>query len=258
MQHRLGVQRGDRVLLVSQNCPQWVVAFQAVLRAGAVVVPVNPMSKAEEIAFLAADSGARVAIVAQSCCRSSRWATAAGSAQVAGAAYADAIDAGSHPGWPTPARRVHARAGRHWRCPPDTSFEAPIAAGLSPSAAGRRSRRAGLLPYTSGTTGRPRAAATHTPRCWLRWRTSAAGSAVHAGSVVLTVAPLFHMLGLQNGMNLPLISQGATTVMLPRWDARAAGARLIERHRVSAWSAPPAMVMDLFADPAPPGATSPA
>ena len=46
LQQRLGVAPGDRVLLASQNCPQFVAAFYAILRAGAVVVPVNPMSKA--------------------------------------------------------------------------------------------------------------------------------------------------------------------------------------------------------------------
>jgi fatty-acyl-CoA synthase len=61
------------------------------------------------------------------------------------------------------------------------------------------------------------------------------------------VAPLFHMLGMQAGMNLPIIL-GATVVMLPRWNA-AAVARLIERHGISAWSAPPAMLVEFFAHP---------
>ena len=60
-------------------------------------------------------------------------------------------------------------------------------------------------------------------------------------------APLFHMLGMQAGMNLPIIL-GATVVMLPRWNA-AAVARLIERHGISAWSAPPAMLVEFFAHP---------
>lgn len=45
----LGVQRGDRVLLFMQNCPQYVIGLHAVLRAGAVVVPVNPMNRADEL-----------------------------------------------------------------------------------------------------------------------------------------------------------------------------------------------------------------
>ena len=44
--HRLGVRKGDRVLLNLQNCPQWVVAHFAILRVDAVVVPVNPMNRA--------------------------------------------------------------------------------------------------------------------------------------------------------------------------------------------------------------------
>jgi fatty-acyl-CoA synthase len=70
---------------------------------------------------------------------------------------------------------------------------------------------------------------------------------LHRDSVVLTVAPLFHMLGLQNGMNLPILL-GATSVMMPRWHAETAAA-LMERHRVTAWTAPPAMVLDLFSAP---------
>ncbi|MEY2621530.1 MAG: hypothetical protein RIT26_1350, partial [Pseudomonadota bacterium] len=47
--HHIGVQRGDRVVLDMQNCPQLVVAHFAILRANAVVVPVNPMNRAEEL-----------------------------------------------------------------------------------------------------------------------------------------------------------------------------------------------------------------
>ena len=39
LQQRLGVARGDRVLLYAQNCPQFVIAYYAILRADAVVVP---------------------------------------------------------------------------------------------------------------------------------------------------------------------------------------------------------------------------
>ncbi|HVJ11648.1 MAG TPA: AMP-binding protein, partial [Burkholderiales bacterium] len=44
LQQCLGVRRGDRVLLYAQNCPQYVIAYYAILRADAVVVPVNPMN----------------------------------------------------------------------------------------------------------------------------------------------------------------------------------------------------------------------
>jgi fatty-acyl-CoA synthase len=65
--------------------------------------------------------------------------------------------------------------------------------------------------------------------------------------VVLAVAPMFHLLGMQNCMNSPLYL-GATVVLMPRWD-RELAARLIARHRVSHWTCIPTMIIDLFASP---------
>ena len=58
----LGVNSGDRVVLNMQNCPQLVIAHFAILRANAVVVPVNPMNRTEELKHYIADPDARVAI----------------------------------------------------------------------------------------------------------------------------------------------------------------------------------------------------
>ena len=65
LQQDCGVQAGDRVLLYMQNSPQWVIAYYAILRANAVVVPVNPMNRTEELRHYVRDSGARTALVAQ-------------------------------------------------------------------------------------------------------------------------------------------------------------------------------------------------
>jgi len=104
-----------------------------------------------------------------------------------------------------------------------------------------------LLPYTSGTTGHPKGC-MHTHQTVLAsLAASHVWKGLHCDTVVLAVAPLFHMLGLQNGMNMPIFL-GGTAVMLPRWNP-ALAARLIERHRVTAWTAPPAMILDFFAHP---------
>src|SRR5262249_41857809 len=49
LQRQCGVARGDRVLLFMQNSPQFILAFYAILRADAMVVPVNPMNLTEEL-----------------------------------------------------------------------------------------------------------------------------------------------------------------------------------------------------------------
>jgi len=65
LQQRCGVARGDRVLLYLQNSPQFVIGYYAILRADAVVVPVNPMNLTDELAHYVGDSQARVAIAGQ-------------------------------------------------------------------------------------------------------------------------------------------------------------------------------------------------
>lgn len=246
LQQRLGVAPGDRVLLMGQNGPAWVVACQAVLRAGAVVVPVSPMSTRRETAWLADDAGARVAIVAQELL--DRLPLGDGPGEVARAlvfAYAESLPPGAAA---DPTLPEVVRAPRRPLDDPRLSgLEEAIAAGLTPGPTPDDPDALAVLPYTSGTTGRPKGC-RHTHATLLASvSSSVAWRGLHAGSVVLTVAPLFHMLGLQNGMNLPLWL-GATAVMMPRWHAATAAA-LIERHRITAWAAPPSMVIDLFGDP---------
>ncbi len=56
---RMGIGKGDRVALYMDNCPQYVIAFFAVLKAGAVVVQVTPMAMEREVLYLLNDSGAK-------------------------------------------------------------------------------------------------------------------------------------------------------------------------------------------------------
>ena len=244
LQQRLAIGPGDRVLLASQNCPQFVVAFYATLRAGAAVVPVNPMSKGQELRYYAENSGARAAIVAQELLPAVSLSAGAGEFEaVIVHAYSDAIAPGQGsdevPDWVAAPRQALADG-------PLYAFEEAIGLGLQLDPEATSPDDLAVLPYTSGTTGHPKGC-MHTHATVLA---SLAASQVwknlNAETVVLAVAPLFHMLGLQNGMNMPLVL-GGTAVMMPRWNP-AVAARLVERHRVTAWTAPPAMVLDFFSD----------
>jgi benzoate-CoA ligase family protein len=63
----LGIERGERVLLVMDDCPWFPAVFLGAMRIGAVPVPVNPLYAAAEYAFFVEDSGARVAVVDAEC-----------------------------------------------------------------------------------------------------------------------------------------------------------------------------------------------
>jgi len=245
LQRRGGVQPGDRVLLFSQNCPQFIVATYAVLRADAVVVPVNAMWTPDEAAHVVDDSGAQVAIVADELAPRLMPALERGALRCAVAIeYPDALPGDSGIAVPEWVAERHApiadRRFTAWRdalARPEPA--APHRAGADDLA---------VLPYTSGTTGRPKGCMHTHGTVEAANRAAVAWRGLGSDAVFLGVAPLFHALGMQNGMHLPLML-GGTIVMLPRWDRDAALA-LIERHRVSCWAAPPAMLIDFFANPA--------
>src|SRR6202042_902310 len=65
LEQQCGVRKGDRVLLLMQNSPQFVIGYYGILRANAVVVPLNPMNLTQEILRYANDAGASTLIVSQ-------------------------------------------------------------------------------------------------------------------------------------------------------------------------------------------------
>ncbi|MGO4325945.1 long-chain fatty acid--CoA ligase [Cupriavidus sp. 2TAF22] len=246
LQHNCRIQRGDRVLLFSQNCPQLIAAYFAILRADAVVVPVNAMLLEDELRHIVTDSGAVAAFAAHEL--AGQLAPLAGTTSLRHVivhAYGDALcgdDAGlAIPDW------LRARSPE---APPfggAVRWADALAPGHLPTPHLSGPDDLCMLPYTSGTTGAPKAC-MHTNRTVM---TSVAGSQLwrrtHAESSFLAVAPMFHLLGLQNGINGP-VYVGGTIVLLARWDSKTA-ARLIERHRVSFWAAPPPMLVEFFAQP---------
>jgi fatty-acyl-CoA synthase len=226
LQRSAGVARGDRVLLWSQNSLEFVVASYAVLRADAVVVPINAMWTADEARHVIEDSGARVAIVADEFV--SRLANALADDLLRNVVV---IGDGTAPD--------DARI---------TRWSSALAADAKPAPHLATPDDLAVLPYTSGTTGLPKGC-MHSHATVQSANLAAAGwRAQTSNDVFLAVAPLFHALGMQNGMHLPLML-GASAVLLPRWNRDAALA-LIERHRVTCWAAPPTMLLDFFSNPA--------
>ncbi len=122
-----------------------------------------------------------------------------------------------------------------------------LAGGLAPGPLTAGPDDLCVMPYTSGTTGQPKGcmhthrSTMHTLVGSMRW------FALQPEVTLMSVAPLFHVTGMQGGMNGPLYI-GNTVVMLPRWDRNAA-AQCVQRYRVASWTAVPTMIQDFFANP---------
>jgi fatty-acyl-CoA synthase len=234
LQQRCGVAKGDRVLLYLQNSPQFVIGYYAVMRADAVVVPVNPMNRTEELRHYVSDSDATVAIAGQDVVAQLAPISLR---KIIVAAYSDYLRT------PTdlPVPDFVKLKGE------EKSWADAIGARLTPSPHTAGPEDLAVMPYTSGTTGKPKGCmhthssvqATTVP--YLQWRGAS------DGSVVLAALPMFHVTGMQTGMNAP-IHLGATMVILSRWDRDCAGLQ-IARARVTNWSAITTMMVDFLSNP---------
>lgn len=249
LQHDCEVRPGDRVIIDLQNSPQWALAYYGILRANAVAVPLSPMLRTEELRHYVADSGARVAIVAQDLLpqlhplvgRCADCAPAIEHAIVA--TYRDYLRQ------PTPlAVPDFVAAPRQVpHAPRLTTWSDALAAARAPGPLTAGADDLAVLPYTSGTTGRPRGC-MHTHHSALA--TSVGGINWFGrtqDAVYLAALPLFHVTGMSGSLNGPLYV-GATIVVLPRWN-RDAAAALIERHRVTVWQTISSMLIDFLANP---------
>ncbi len=258
LQRVAGVQAGDRVALYLQNCPQYIAAYYGILRANAVVVPVNPMNKADEVGHYITDPETKVFVTGADLAANVATANAAlppaqRLAHLLVTRYADAMPAQVPEGLPVPPAMdewlradppLPDAAGADL---PLTRWPDALAAGHAPGPHTAQPDDLALLPYTSGTTGLPKGC-MHTHRT-LMSNAVGGGQWGYGGpeSVSLGVVPLFHVTGMMYTV-LGAVFLGATVVLMPRWDRELAGA-LISRHKVSHWTCIPTMIIDLFGSP---------
>ena len=242
LQQECGIARGDRVLLVMQNSPQFIISYYAIIRANAVVVPINPMSVTKELEHYVQDSGAKTAIVAQEVYPQLRPLLGNGLNAIV-AAYCDYV---KHP---TTLRMpdVVAAPRQPIADPAVTLWTDAMARGLRPGPLLMGTDDLCVIPYSSGTTGRPKGCMlTHGNVMHTLVSNTLWFSAFPDGSQ-LVVLPFFHVTSMQGGMNAPLY-QGSTIVLMCRWD-REVAAELMQRYKLMSWTAIATMVIDFLANP---------
>ncbi|MFJ9901088.1 long-chain fatty acid--CoA ligase [Streptomyces sp. NPDC091280] len=213
----LGVRSGDRVALMVPNVPEFVILYYGILRAGGIVVPMNPLLKARETEYQLRDSQA--VLLAE-------WHLAPG--EGAQGAFA----AGVRRLVVEPAA-LRARLAGHEPLP-------GIAGGAGDDVA--------VLLYTSGTTGVPKGAAlTH---AGLRHNTEVSAVEVQRATpldVIVGCLPLFHIFGQVCTMNAAVRS-GATLTLIPRFDPQGV-LDAIARDRATVFQGVPTMYAALLQSP---------
>jgi long-chain acyl-CoA synthetase len=212
-----GVQPGDRVGVMLPNVPEFPVAYYGVLRAGAVVVPMNVLLKRREIAFYLSDSGAKLLLAWHGFAEEARTG-----AEEAGAELIDVEPAS-----------FAALLAEHEPTAPLSETDAEDTA---------------VILYTSGTTGKPKGAElTHSNLHRNADVTSRTMCDVSTGDVVFGGLPLFHSFGQTVSMNASLMI-GATLTLVPRFDP-ALALETIQRDKVTHFYGVPTMYGALLHHP---------
>jgi long-chain acyl-CoA synthetase len=212
-----GFRPGDRVGIMLPNVAEVPVAYYGVLRAGGVVVPMNPLLKAREVAYYLGDSGAGLVFAWHAFEEAAR----AGGEQV----NADCIGVD------------------------EVSFP-KLLATVAPdfAVADTSDEDTAVILYTSGTTGHPKGAELTHGNLISNTEVSRA-DIVQAGpdDVIFGGLPLFHVFGQTVALNVA-VAAGACLTLLPRFDAEHA-LRIIAGHRVTVFEGVPTMYVALLHQP---------
>jgi malonyl-CoA/methylmalonyl-CoA synthetase len=211
----LGVHPGDRIAIYSENRQGFVLAYLGGLRAGAIVVPVNVLYRASDLAHVLADADPTAVCVSE-----------------ASAAFTGDV-----------ARTIVALADVESWAHDDTI--APLDDAISPAP-----DDVAILIYTSGTTGRSKGAElTHGNLGAIADALVEAWHWTSADTLLLTL-PLFHVHGLGAGLNGTLVA-GARVLLRERFDAQSVIADLAAGKATMFFGVPTMYVRIL--EQAPPG-----
>jgi long-chain acyl-CoA synthetase len=222
---KLGVKKGDRVGILMPNCPQYIISYFAILRAGATVVQLSPLLSDEELSHQIKDSGAETIITLDLKLCYGKLVTIAGDADIKNIVVGSLADylpkikglAFSLFKRGNIAQVVKSERNISWRKlldqHGDDEFEAIV---VNPE------KDVAVLQYTGGTTGTPKGAMlTHAniysntlqTAMWCQHELD------EGEERMLAVLPFFHIFAMTVVMNFAL-QIGATIIIHPRFDLK--------------------------------------
>jgi long-chain acyl-CoA synthetase len=228
-----GIKPGDKVALSCPNVPYFPIVYYGILKAGAVVVPLNVLLKGREVAYHLADSEARAYFCFEGTSElpmgAEGWA-GFNDADGCGHFFLVTADPAADAPFEGAETFASALAGK------PTTFDSVVSEATDTA----------VILYTSGTTGQPKGAelshanlVLNALTCQRQFGTHPDGHDRH-----LVTLPLFHSFGSTVQLNAGL-AVGATLVLLPRFDA-ATAVSVMEKEDITFFAGVPTMYWGLL------------
>ncbi|HZU49798.1 MAG TPA: AMP-binding protein, partial [Mycobacterium sp.] len=216
----LGVGRGDKVAVQLPNLPHFLFAYFAILKAGAVMVPLNPLLRAPEVNYHLQDSDSRLLITFETFAEEA----------VKGA--------GDLPTYVVnlPGNDQRPEGTRHF----DELYFADDTRDIEPTNADDTA----VIIYTSGTTGKPKGAELTHFQLFMNCTVAGELFEFRDDDVGMAVLPMFHVFGLSSVLNVT-VRFGGSLVLVPRFDAKTVVDELAH-HRCTIFSGVPTMYFALL------------
>ncbi len=213
-----GLERGDKVAVQLPNLPQFLFTYFGILKAGLVMVPLNPLLRAPEVAYHLEDSDAKVLVTFE------MFAEEAfkGAQQVEGVTtYVVNM----------PGNDARPEGTKHY----DELYFADDTRDILPLDPGDTA----VLLYTSGTTGKPKGAELTHFQLFMNCTVAGELFQFREDDIGVAVLPLFHVFGLSSVLNVTVRYAG-TMVLVPRFEIPPV-IDAIEKHRATIFSGVPTM-----------------
>ena len=220
----LGLERGDKVAVQLPNVPQFLFTYFGILKAGLVMVPLNPLLKAPEVAYHLGDSDAKLLVTFEMFAEEA-WK---GAQQVDGGVTTYVVN--------LPGNDMRPEGTKHY----DELYFADDTRDIVPLSPDDTA----VLLYTSGTTGKPKGAELTHFQLFMNCTTAGQLFGFEDDDIGLAVLPLFHVFGLSSVLNTS-VRFGGTIVLVPRFEMEPVVAA-IERHRCTIFSGVPTMYFALL------------
>lgn len=216
-----GFRKGDVLALYSPNLPEYAVVFYGVALAGGITTTVNPLYTVDELAYQLADSGARLLVTVPPL-----LATAQAAASRTGVQEVMVIGQGEGA---TPLAEVL------------QSEAEPYVVTIDPST------DLVALPYSSGTTGRPKGVMLTHANLVANVVQTLAAEQFAPDEVLIGILPFYHIYGMTVILSMALYA-GTTVVTMPRFDLEQF-LTLLERHAITTAFLVPPIILALAKHP---------